>query len=32
MTIEMDGTLNAQLNQQVAQLPNIVSSTMLLPN
>ena len=31
MTIEVDGTVDADLNQCVEQLPNVLSSTMLLP-
>lgn len=31
MTIEVDGTVDADLNHCVEQLPNVLSSTMLLP-
>ncbi len=32
MTIEMDSSFDRQLNERVEALPNIISSTMLLPN
>ena len=32
MTIEMDGSFGQELNEQIEALPNIISSTMLLPN
>ena len=31
MTIEVDGTLDEALNERVEKLPNVLSSTMLLP-
>ena len=32
MTIEMDGGFDPALNRRIETLPNILSSTMLLPN
>ena len=32
MTIEMDSSFDRQLNERVEALPNVISSTMLLPN
>lgn len=32
MTIEMDGSFDCELNKRIESLPNILSSTMLLPN
>ena len=32
MTIEMDGSIGREVNEQIKQLPNIIGSTMLLPN